>query len=260
MSASNVAYVGTYSGTINTYCSSFNYTNPISIIINQTGLVDLPWSSQGSLVDGFVQTSGNIINMSIGVHSLSRGNLIISYLAQTDGKTLTASGNSGDIISKINVKLTSGALVTGGNSNDFLVGGFGNDVITGNLGNDNLDGGVGNDVLNGGAGLDTLTGGIGKDIFKLLDTSKDTIKDFSVVDDTIQIENAIFTKLTTVGVLNSFYLKIGIVAADSNDYLIYNKATGALLYDTDGNGVNTAVQIAVLGMNLAITNIDFVVI
>jgi Ca2+-binding RTX toxin-like protein len=46
----------------------------------------------------------------------------------------------------------------------------------------------------------------------------------------------------------------------SNDYLIYKSGTGALLYDADGNGAGTATQIALLGVNLALTNADFVVI
>ena len=54
--------------------------------------------------------------------------------------------------------------------------------------------------------------------------------------------------------------KVGAKAADANDFVIYNKATGALLYDADGNGANAAVQITTVGTGLNMTNADIVVI
>jgi hypothetical protein len=45
-------------------------------------------------------------------------------------------------------------------------------------------------------------------------------------------------------------------AQDTNDYLVYDPAS----YDSDGNGAGVAVQIALLGVNLALTNADFVII
>lgn len=55
-------------------------------------------------------------------------------------------------------------------------------------------------------------------------------------------------------------LRIGAAAADANDFIIYNNITGALLYDADANGAGLATQIATIGVGLAITNADFVVI
>ena len=49
-------------------------------------------------------------------------------------------------------------------------------------------------------------------------------------------------------------------AHDLNDYLVYNPATGALSYDADGSGAGAGVQIALLGVNLALTNADFVIV
>ena len=82
---------------------------------------------------------------------------------------------------------------------------------------------------------------------------------FVVTEDAIQLENAIFTKLTVTDIVNSNNFKIGPVAADVNDYLVYNNTSGALLYDADGNGAGVAVQIATLGANLALTNANFLV-
>ena len=47
---------------------------------------------------------------------------------------------------------------------------------------------------------------------------------------------------------------------DYSGWTIYNNATGALLYDANGNGAGAAVQIATLSAGLAVTNADFVVI
>jgi Ca2+-binding RTX toxin-like protein len=139
-----------------------------------------------------------------------------------------------------------------------------NNVLTGNSGNNKISGGNGNDTLNGGLGNDTLTGGAGLNVFlfktKLTANNLDKITDFVVSDDVIQLENAIFSKLTKTGILNAAYFKIGAEASDNNDYVIYDKTTGALFYDNDGNGKNVATQFATLSLNLAMTNADFFVI
>ena len=71
----------------------------------------------------------------------------------------------------------------------------------------------------------------------------------------------VFTHLSNVsGALNPNFLAIGSIAVDNNDYLIYNPTSGALSYDADANGHNAAVQIALIGTNLTVTNADFVVI
>jgi len=166
--------------------------------------------------------------------------------------------------------------------NDALVGTAGNDVIRGLAGDDTLSGEAGNDALYGGngddvlygrkgddtlsgtGGNDILQGGAGKDAFlfnsRPITANIDNITDFKPVDDTIQLENGIFTRLTTTGVLATDSFIIATAAVDNNDYLIYNPATGALFYDADGNGAEAAVQIAALGVNLTLTHADFVVI
>jgi Ca2+-binding RTX toxin-like protein len=140
-------------------------------------------------------------------------------------------------------------------------------TLTGNTAANVLSGDAGNDVLNGGAGSDNLTGGVGLDTFlfntALTTTGIDTITDFNATDDTIKLENAIFTKLTTLGTLNAANFKIGAAAADVDDFVVYNDSTGALFYDADGSGTGAAVQIALLGTTTthpAVTNTDFVVI
>jgi Ca2+-binding RTX toxin-like protein len=145
-----------------------------------------------------------------------------------------------------------------------VINGTGNDQansITGNLANNQLNGGGGNDILNGGTGTNTLTGGAGADIFRF--TTKghvDTITDYSVADDTVQLENAVFTALTTTGTLAADQFKVGTQALDANDFIIYNSTTGALIYDANGNGAGASIQIALIGAGLSMTNADIVVI
>ncbi|MFI3158210.1 MAG: hypothetical protein QX199_18865 [Methylococcaceae bacterium] len=158
---------------------------------------------------------------------------------------------------------TGASSLTGNTGDNALTGNDGNNMLNGAVGRDSLFGGSGNDVLLGGTGNDTLSGGTGKDIFKFdsaLAANTDKITDFVVADDTIQLENSIFTKLTKTGVLSADNFVKAAAAHDSNDYVIYNAATGAVTYDADGSGTGAGVQIALLGVNLALTPADFVII
>ncbi|MCF8008067.1 MAG: hypothetical protein K9K84_11750 [Methylovulum sp.] len=158
---------------------------------------------------------------------------------------------------------TQASSLTGNGSNNTLTGNDGSNTLSGAIGRDSLFGGLGNDVLNGGAGNDALTGGNGKDVFVLntaLTLNTDKIADFKPVDDTIKLENQIFTQLTATGTLDSSLFIKGTAAHDFNDYVIYNPTTGAVTYDSDGSGVGQGIIIAILGVNLPMTNADFVVI
>ncbi|URK88271.1 calcium-binding protein [Rhizobium sp. RCAM05350] len=141
-----------------------------------------------------------------------------------------------------------------------------NNGITGNSGKNVLSGLAGNDTLNGGLGLDRLVGGLGKDSFvfdtKLGNTNVDTISDFNVADDTIRLENAIFTALTKPGALAAaaFAGNLTGLAGDATDRIIYEKDTGKLFYDADGNGSAAGIQFALLSKNLALTQADFFIV
>lgn len=153
----------------------------------------------------------------------------------------------------------------GGKGNDVVNGGAGDDHIFGRDGNDRLSGGDGDDVLSGGAGNDRLTGGTGGDTF-LFDASlsagpnRDAITDYVVSDDTIQLDHAVFSALDYIGTLSASNLGIGTGAADSDDFIIYDQATGALFYDADARGGGAQVQFAVLAVGLAMTHEEFFVI
>ncbi len=158
---------------------------------------------------------------------------------------------------------TGASNLTGNTGNNALTGNDGKNTLNGAVGRDSLFGGAGNDMLVGGSGNDTLSGGTGKDIFKFntaLTANTDKVTDFVVADDTIQLENAFFTKLTKTGVLNADWFVKAAAAVDANDYVVYNPATGSVTYDADGSGAGLGIQVALLGVNLALTPADFVII
>jgi Ca2+-binding RTX toxin-like protein len=152
----------------------------------------------------------------------------------------------------------------GTTANDNLLGHEGVDVISGDAGSDTLYGYAGNDQLTGGEGNDTLIGGNGADTFifnSILDenTNKDTITDFNASEDKISLHNSIFNALVEEGTLSTVNFHAGSTgaAADDNDYILYNTTTGALLYDSDGNGQGVAVEFATLTNKPAIKAEDF---
>lgn len=162
-------------------------------------------------------------------------------------------------------KLASIENVTSGDGDDVLIGnGLANSLIAG-FGNDTVNGGAGNDMIYGEAGDDSLTGGTGADAF-VFDTAFgvgniDRITDYSVADDTIQLENAVFIGLANGALAaGAFVANTTGVAGDASDRLIYEKDTGILYFDADGTGVIAAVQFAVLNTGLAVTSADFFVI
>ncbi len=129
-----------------------------------------------------------------------------------------------------------------------------------------LVGGAGNDTLYGGAGKDVLTGGAGGDVF-VFDTrpnsrtNVDTIRDFSAANDTIWLKKSgVFSKIAKKGALEAKAFWVGTKAHDASDRIVYDKKTGALYYDEDGNGSHAAVQIAKLTNKPILTKDDFFVI
>ncbi|NWK95250.1 hypothetical protein DM806_06145 [Sphingobium lactosutens] len=177
-----------------------------------------------------------------------------------------ATGGSGsDTLSGIENVTGSGFndVFTGSSANNVMKSGAGNDNLNGGGGDDTLDAGGGNDFLNGGSGSDTLTGGLGNDIFAFFNglgaTNVDTIVDYAVANDVIELASAAFGGLP-VGTLAAAAFQIGAAAADASDRIIYNSATGALLFDADGTGATAAVQFASISTGLAMTNAEFVIV
>lgn len=157
----------------------------------------------------------------------------------------------------------------GGDGNDTLFGSLGNDRVNGGIGNDFVTGDEGNDILFGDTGNDRLTGGVGRDIFVFdtalnATTNRDTILDFSHVDDSIRLTHGVFGAIAT-GTLtaDAFYVVGSGAPRDAEDRIIYDPATGILSYDADGNtpGGVGAIRFAVLkGAPADLSFNDFIIV
>lgn len=127
--------------------------------------------------------------------------------------------------------------ITGSTIANWLEGGSGNDLIRGGDGNDTVKGGSGNDRLFGDNGLDVLTGGDGNDNFCFSGPGggTDIITDFQP-GDRLEITASNFLRgLTNAQIANGNWFWQGVSAHDLDDRLIYNRDTGYLIYDSNGN-------------------------
>jgi Ca2+-binding RTX toxin-like protein len=230
--------------------------------------------------------SGDTLDGESGADKMTGGVGYDTYVVDNVGDIVDETGGNGiDLVkSSANFNLAS-AKVLGAVENLTLVGatattGVGNalsNTITGNGINNALTGGIGNDTLSGNAGADALrgqegkdrlTGGPGNDRFIFdkapIAANVDTITDFANVvgsnNDCFQLENLVFSGLGAPGIMNAALFFAGPAAHDANDRIIYNQATGALLYDNNGNAAGGVFQIAVLTTKPMLTAADFVVI
>lgn len=137
-------------------------------------------------------------------------------------------------------------------------------------GGDSLAGNDGDDTLAGGSGNDTLAGGAGHDVFRFdaalnARTNVDTIVRFTPLDDTIELENAVFGALGTTGALAAkHFLKLAGTAetatVSASAKVLYDKSTGDLYYDANGGDPLYRTLIATLnGDPDGVSYADFIV-
>ncbi|MEA3014870.1 MAG: hypothetical protein QOD42_3415, partial [Sphingomonadales bacterium] len=134
--------------------------------------------------------------------------------------------------------------------------------LTGNDYGNTIFGSNGANVIDGKGGSDALVGYGGADTFAFTTAlgagNVDTVYGFVAGTDKIGLDDAIFTAIG--GTLNANAFVVGAAAADADDRIIYESATGQLFYDADGNGAGAAVQFAILEPGLALTASDFLMI
>jgi serralysin len=122
-------------------------------------------------------------------------------------------------------------------------GGTGAIDLAGNMFANTIYGNAGANVLDGKGGADILVGLAGADSFAFTTApgggNVDTVTDFAVADDTIVLENAVFAGLAA-GALAAGAFATGGAATEADDRIVYNAATGALLFDADGSGAGLA--------------------
>ena len=137
------------------------------------------------------------------------------------------------------------------------LGGFGNDfanLITGNGAANRLDGGLGDDTLTGGAGADSFVFSTALNV----GPNFDRITDFSAADDSILLDRSVFTGLGANGALAGSAFVNGATAADGDDRILYDRATGNIFYDADGSGGGVKILFARVTAGAALTSADFV--
>jgi Ca2+-binding RTX toxin-like protein len=165
------------------------------------------------------------------------------------------------------LQLYAGANSGNGNELDNLIQGNQNDdTLNGGAGNDRSIGGRGNDVLTGGSGNDTFFFGVSTDIAvgTFADLGIDTITDFTVGQDKIELGGSIFTFASNNGVLglNDFAIvSSDLNAASAAASIVYNSNNGHLIYNANQSspGFGGGGQFAQLATGLNLTNNDFII-
>ena len=115
-------------------------------------------------------------------------------------------------------------------------------------------------------GSDTLTGAAGSDTFVFTNalgaSNVDSITDFNVAADTIQLDSAIFNTIVGTGTLSlaQFTANACGTAQDADDRIIYDTDSGQLFFDSNGNAAGGSIQFATVAAGLALTNANFVVV
>ncbi len=233
-----------------------------------------------SLDNTIVGNNGNnILNGGLGADSMNgAGGNDIYYVDNAGDRAIEAlaSGGYDRVNSTVSfllgnhvesLTLTGTAAINGfGNAiANSLTGNSANNILSSAAGNDSLNGAAGIDHLHGGLGNDSLTGGTGFDRFFFntalnAATNVDRITDFSVVDDTIALDDDIFTAIGAIGTLSAGAFRAGTTAADADDRIIYDSATGKIYYDADGNGAGAQVLFAQVNNGTALTNADFLIV
>jgi Ca2+-binding RTX toxin-like protein len=203
-------------------------------------------------------------DLALGADTLNEAGGGVDTLNFSATTTRSVAVNLGLATSQV---VNAGLSLTLGSATTFenVIGGNLADTLTGNTLANNLNGGGGNDTINGGGGNDTLTGGAGADRFRFATTlnattNRDVISDFSIAQmDTIELENAVFTAFTTTGTLAAPAFFIGAAATNANQRILYNSATGGLIYDEDGSGAIGSIAFATLNSGLALNNTFFTI-
>ena len=237
------------------------------------------YDSQGDLIGGTVSRYaeydilGRLVVVTGLAAAASKVNAAADTLSLTDDRALIRAALAGN---DTFYGSQQGDYLDGYGGNDTLRGYGGQDLLAGNAGNDRLYGGHGDDVLRGaagadllvgGTGFDTLAGGTGNDVFifdaPLSPLNADRVTDFRNVygnDDSIKLQNGVMTGLGGTGELKSALFHAGAAAHDANDRIIYNRSSGALIYDSNGNADGGDTVIAVLSSKPVLTAHDFFVI
>jgi Ca2+-binding RTX toxin-like protein len=229
---------------------------------NGTAAINLTGSNANNQIIG--NNGDNVLDGRGGADQMAGRGGNDTYIVDNAGDTITEAGGQGsdEVRASVSFTLTAGADVELLRTNNDA--GVAAINLTGNGAGNEVRGNNGANLVNGGDGNDVLTGLGGQDFFEFntalnATTNVDTVTDFSVADDTIRLQNGVFTGLTA-GTLAANQFVIGAAAQDADDRIVYDDTTGALFFDIDGAGGTAAVRFATVSAGLALTNNDFLVV
>jgi Ca2+-binding RTX toxin-like protein len=228
-----------------------------------TAAIDLRGNERDNIVIG--NAGANILDGGFGgVDRLAGlGGDDVLFVEAGDAVEELAGGGYDNVAARTSYALTFGAHVEVLSTADHLgtqaINLTGNDldnIVIGNAGENLLDGSFGHDRLDGLGGEDSYAFTTFLSSFNV-----DTIVEFDGGDggDAILIDNAVFTGLA-LGLLDPNAFHLGTAAADADDRIIYDIATGALYFDQDGAGGVAQIQFAILEANPVLTSADITVI
>ena len=235
-------------------------TDPIYLVGNASAQV-----IAGNFGDNIINGRGTALANGVGDTLIGlAGNDVYQVLDQTDIVRENAGEGNDVVYAPVSYQLRNGTSIEALSASQQTASGA-EDAIT-LRGNELGQTIVGNDaanVLDGRGGNDTLVGRGGADIFAFTTVlngtdNVDTIQDFST-GDRIGLATDVFANVTSGGITASEFI-VGAQAADADDRLIYNQATGQLYYDADGNGPGVAVLFAQLAGGTALTASSFIAV
>ncbi len=199
------------------------------------------------------------------------GNDFYYIVSGTEQVFESAGGGADRVFANVDYHLRAGSEVevisTGLNGGTAAIDLTGNELaqtIFGNAGNNILDGGAGKDVLlgNGGADLFLFSTALNTapgTAFAALGASANVDRiDGMAFDDKIGLDHTRFG--LTPGALPADAFVTGTAAQDANDRIIYDQATGALLFDADGTGAQAAQLFAYINGPFSLDSTFFVVV
>jgi Ca2+-binding RTX toxin-like protein len=225
-----------------------------------TGALSLGGNEYGQTLTG--NAGANYLDGGGGVDLLAGLGGNDAYIVDADDSVSEGAGGGYDnVAAKVSYVLTAGQEVevlstidTGGTAAINLTGNELGQVVLGN---------AGANILNGGGGADLLVGLGGADTFAFTTAlgggNVDAINDFLSGTDKIALDDAVFTGLG-LGALGAGAFVAGTQAGDADDRIIYNSATGQILFDADGSGAGAAVLFATVQAGTALVASDFQVI
>jgi Ca2+-binding RTX toxin-like protein len=209
----------------------------------------------GNVVFSAGQTTAQVEIVTIGDTIKEADENIVFTLATGNGYTI---GTPNAVITTIlnddgvlNQQGTTGNDVMDAGTTRTLTGRAGNDILTGSNSGDVLVGGVGSDLINSGLGFDTIA-------YSFANEGGDTVTDFDVSQDTIQVSAAGFGGGLTPGEsISADQFVLGTTATTGSHRFIFDKPTGKLYFDVDGSNSSIATLLVTLstGLNLTEDNI-----